>query len=79
LAHPINVKDRDGKEDTLETIGDAASFLVLNFSRARSADTDWKLTARALEHAAETDSAYQIVEATHAVIALLETEKLIRR
>jgi hypothetical protein len=29
LAHPINVKDRDGKDETLETIGDAASFLVL--------------------------------------------------
>jgi hypothetical protein len=79
LAHPINVRHRDGKEETLETVGEAASFLLVNFSGARSADTDWKLTARALEHAAEADSAYQIVEATHALIALFETEKLIRR
>ena len=79
LAHPINVKDRDVKEETLETVGEAASFLLVNFSGARSADTDWKLTARALEHAAETDSAYHIVGATNAVIALLDAEKLIRR
>jgi hypothetical protein len=31
-----------------------------------------------LERAAETDSAYHVVHATNAVIALLETEKLIR-
>jgi hypothetical protein len=79
LAHPINVKDRDGNEETLETVGEAASFLLLNFSHARSADVDWKLAASALERAAETETGYHVVHATNAVIALLETEKLIRR
>ena len=79
LAHPINVKDRDGNEETLETVGDAASFLLVNFSHARSTDVDWKLAASALERAAETDRGYHIVHATNAVIALLETERLIRR
>ena len=67
LAYPINVKDREGNDETLATVGDAASFLLVNFNRPRSADIDWKLAASALERAA------------NAVIALLETEKLIRR
>jgi hypothetical protein len=79
LAHPINVRDRDGKEYSLETIGDAASFLLLNFSHARSADVDWMLAASALERAAETETGHHVVHATNAVIALLETEKLTRR
>jgi hypothetical protein len=45
---------------------------------ARWAALDWKLAASALERAAESDTAYNIVHATNAVIVLLEDEKLIR-
>jgi hypothetical protein len=78
LTHPIKAAGREGQNETLETVGDAAGFLLANFSRARSEDADWILAASALERAAETDSAYHVVHATNAVIALLETEKLIR-
>ena len=73
------MKDREGHEETLETVGEAAGFLLVNFSHAKSADVDWKLAASALERAAETNSGYHVVHATNAVIALLEAEKLIRR
>jgi hypothetical protein len=79
LAHPIKAVDRESHDTTLETIGDAAGFLLANFSRARSAESDWTLAASVLERAAETDMAHHVVHATNAVIALLENEKLIRR
>jgi hypothetical protein len=60
LAHPIKVLDRQGNEETLETVGDATNFLLVNFSRARSADVDWKFAASALERAADTDTAYHV-------------------
>ena len=79
LAHPIKAVDRDGHDETLKTVGDAAGCLLANFSRARWGEADWTLAASALERAAETDAAYHVVHATNAVIALLENDKLIRR
>jgi hypothetical protein len=79
LAHPINTADREGALETLQTVGDAARFLLANFTRERAADSDWQLAASALERAAESDTGFNILHATNAVIALLEIDKLIRR
>jgi hypothetical protein len=79
LAEPIKAEDREGKEQTLRTVGDAAHFILVNLTLARAGDIDWKIAASALERAAETGTEVNTVHATKAVIALLETEKLIRR
>jgi hypothetical protein len=75
----VEAEDREGKEQTLRTVGDAAHFILVNFTLARAGDIDWKIAASALERAAETGTEVNTVHATKAVIALLETEKLIRR
>ena len=79
LAEAIKAQDREGKEDTLLTVGDAAHFLLVNFTLEQTGDVDWTVAASALERAAESDTGYNMLHATNAVLELLKTEKLIRR
>jgi dihydroorotase-like cyclic amidohydrolase len=79
LAGPIAAITRKGKDEPLMTVGEAARFLVANFTNAQGGDVYWRIAASALEEAAETDTRYAIVHATKAVISLLETERLTRR
>jgi hypothetical protein len=76
LAEPIKAKDREGKDETLLTVGNAAYFLLV-ITMARAGDIHWKVAVSALETEGGTE--ISTVHATKAVIALLETEKLIRR
>ena len=58
------------------TVGEAARFLLANFGSAHGTDVHSSVVCSALERAAETDSSYDVVQATKAMILLLETEKL---
>jgi hypothetical protein len=60
----------------LVTVGHAARFLVANFEVPHGRDVDIRIVADALERAAETHGGYEIVRATNAMIALLESEML---
>lgn len=76
LAGPIAAVDRQGKQETLFSVGEAARFLLANFKSGHGSDVDWRAAAGALEQAAETDSGYDIVYATKAITTLLESEGL---
>jgi hypothetical protein len=64
FAAPIAAVDRQGKQETLVTVGEAARLLLADLARATGGDVDWRLAASALEPAAETDSGYDILHAT---------------
>jgi hypothetical protein len=75
LSRPIRARDLSGSLQRLTNVGEAARFIVSNFSVKRARDVDWKYAAAALETATGNAALKHI--ATKAVRNLLDTDRLL--
>jgi hypothetical protein len=77
LSGPIHARDLRGSLQRLTNIGEAARFILANFSAERARDVDWKYAAAALE-TATGNAAFNDI-ATSAVRNLLDADRLLDR
>ena len=77
LAFEIVANDQDGMRVELQTIGEAARFISIEFSGECVASVDWKHAAVSLEAASR--NAALVKHATEAVHNLLETEGMLSK
>jgi hypothetical protein len=75
LSRPIRARDLSGSLQRLTNVGEAARFIVSNFSVERARDVDWKYAAAALETATGNAALKHI--ATKAVRNLLDSDRLL--
>jgi len=75
LSRPIRARDLCGSLQRLTNVGEAAHFILSNFSVERARDVDWKYAAAALETATGNAALNHI--ATRAVMNLLDTDRLL--
>ena len=75
LSRPIRARDLSGSLQRLTNVGEAARFILSNFSVERARDVDWKYAAAALETATGNAALKHI--ATKAVRNLLDTDRLL--
>ena len=70
-------KEIKKNKKTLTTVGEAARFILSNFSRQRSDNVDWEHAEKALEVAAETNDVDGRRNATEAVSTLLHADGML--
>jgi hypothetical protein len=75
LSRPIRARDLSGSLQHLTNVGEAAHFILSNFSVERARDVDWKYAAAALETATGNAALNDI--ATSAVRNLLDADRLL--
>jgi hypothetical protein len=75
LSTPIRARDLSGSLQRLTNVGEAARFILSNFSIERARDVDWKYAAAALETATGNATLNDI--ATSAVRNLLDADQLL--
>ena len=75
LSEPIRARDLSGSLQRLTNIGEAARFILSNFSVERAREVDWKYAAAALETATGNAALNHI--ATRAIRNLLDANRLI--
>jgi len=75
LSRPIRARDLSGSLQRLTNVGEAARFILSNFSVERARDVDWKYAAAALETATGNAALHDI--ATRAVRNLLDADRLL--
>jgi len=75
LSRTIRVRDLSGSRERLTNVGEAARFILSNFSIERARNVDWKYAAAALETATGNAALNHI--ATRAVISLLDADRLL--
>jgi hypothetical protein len=75
LSRPIRARDLIGSLQRLTNVGEAARFILSNFSVERARDVDWKYAAAALETATGNAALHDI--ATRAVRNLLDADRLL--